>query len=79
MAYQLKNAYRGESSNSNKVSIVWRKIWDLNVPNVVKVFLWRIVGDVLPTKRNMFIRKLTGGDPCPIDEQAEETSSHMLW
>lgn len=76
---QMKKFVMGETSAINLGSTAWNKIWDLQVPNVVKDFMWKVVSEILPTKINLFRSKITNNDLCPICEQHEETSSHILW
>lgn len=56
-----------------------KKIWELNVPDSVKVFIWKALSEVLPTKCNLFKRKIIDNSLYPICEQIEETSCHALW
>jgi hypothetical protein len=44
---------RGESSTAPACTRTWKTIWSLNVPNSVKMFLWRACNDLLPTKVNL--------------------------
>lgn len=51
LVVQKKSKERGESSGSKGGNVVWMKIWDLNVPNGVNVFIWKAVSEALPTKK----------------------------
>ncbi|XP_035545074.1 uncharacterized protein LOC118348177 [Juglans regia] len=42
---------KGETSRGNKAGNGWKIIWGLNVPNVVKHFLWRVALNLLPTNK----------------------------
>jgi hypothetical protein len=52
-AYYLemeRNAEKGgEGSNKSGFSPLWKTIWDLKVPNTMKVFIWRACNNILPT------------------------------
>lgn len=45
---------RGGCSRATQSSKVWKKIWQLRVPRVVKPFLWRACNNSLPTRDNLF-------------------------
>jgi hypothetical protein len=68
----------GGSRCAHKSSI-WTNIWQLNLPNVEKVFLWRTCHEILPTRDNLCIRKIIMDPKCPICEREVETSHHALW
>ncbi|XP_041016197.1 uncharacterized protein LOC121258719 [Juglans microcarpa x Juglans regia] len=57
----------------------WRNIWDLEVPGVVKLFLWKAANNLLPTKKNLFKRKVVQDPSCPICFAEEESVMHALW
>jgi hypothetical protein len=48
----------GDCSNVDKEKDVWQLIWFLKTPNSVKHFLWRACKNILPTKINLFNRKV---------------------
>jgi hypothetical protein len=43
-----------ESSHTSQHKIMWKTIWKMNVPRVVKVFIWRTCHNALATKTNLF-------------------------
>jgi hypothetical protein len=57
----------------------WRDCWNLKVPNVVKMFLWRTFNNLLPTKVNLKKKVVVQSTSCPICESEEETVEHILW
>lgn len=57
----------------------WKEVWNLNVPSVVKTFLWKVLNDCLPTRVNLTKRRVMENPKCPICEREEETISHTLW
>lgn len=46
---------------------------------VVKVFLWKVGNDLLPTKKNMFQRKIVEDPSYPIYQEEVESVMHALW
>ncbi|KAF5444913.1 hypothetical protein F2P56_034005 [Juglans regia] len=79
VAMELKRQLGGEPSAEKGSDMVWKNMWKLNIPNYIKVFLWRALTNCLPTKDNLLRRKLVDSGMCPICEQVEETSGHVLW
>lgn len=45
------------------------------VPNAVKMFVWRVCNDLLPTKENI----LKKDSLCPIYSLEGESVEHILW
>ncbi|XP_062152012.1 uncharacterized protein LOC133860414 [Alnus glutinosa] len=76
---ELQERDRGQSSTVKKESEVWRSLWNLSVPNPVKIFMWRACSNILPTKQNLFKRQVVEDDRCPWCRQEEETIVHALW
>lgn len=48
-----KNMMAGEGSNQARSNGVWKNLWNLQVPNSTKVFLWRACNNIIPTKDNL--------------------------
>ncbi|XP_035546588.1 uncharacterized protein LOC118348634 [Juglans regia] len=82
-AYHLemerKQAIRGENSRHEERVKGWDSIWELDVPRKVKLFLWKATNDFLATKKNLFLKKITGNPLCPICKLDEETIMHVVW
>ena len=45
-------------------SLVWAKLWKLQIPNKIKLFGWRACLDILPTRVNLARRKILEDDKC---------------
>jgi hypothetical protein len=58
---------------------VWKELWKLEVPPAVKNFWWRVCQNVLPTKDNLFSKKITPDPLCPICLKEPKTLYHILW
>jgi hypothetical protein len=69
----------GESSGSDQIGIFWRSLWKMKIPHAVKVFVWRACSNALPTKANLFRRKITEDPLCPMCSGQTETTGHILW
>ncbi|KAL6130570.1 hypothetical protein ACLB2K_068949 [Fragaria x ananassa] len=68
----------GEKATSNSKS-VWSIIWDLMVPNKVKLFLWRACHAFLPCAERLFKRKVCPSEMCGRCGGASESVIHSLW
>jgi hypothetical protein len=82
-AYFLKNDKKsvltGEGSHSSDHGSTWKEIWSLQVPNSVKMFLWRACKDILPTKENLFKRKVLKDAICMFCSQEVESTMLENW
>jgi hypothetical protein len=79
MALQRKSQGLGECSNANKEKKVWNNIWRLQASAVVRNFAWKVAHDLLPTKRNLYKKKIVLDPLCPICLQENEDTVHILW
>jgi ribonuclease HI len=79
LAKELQDAMSGESSMSSSVSEIWRIMWQLQIPNAVKMFLWKACHNLLPTKDNLLKRGVVQESLCPICGLETESITHILW
>ena len=75
----LTNPNWAEHSMTREHSLVWNKIWSLNVPSKVRTFLWRACSNYLPTRDNLHWRRVSVESHCKICHHSSETVSHILW
>ena len=54
-------------------------MWNLKIPNKIKVFGWRACADILPTRVNLVRRRVLTDDKCPICLRELENIIHVLW
>ena len=47
------NSFVGSSNLDNQRKF-WRGLWQLRVPNKIKMFVWRAYNDALPTMDNLY-------------------------
>jgi hypothetical protein len=87
--YSVRSTYHlGLESRSNELGSYsmpvtanpfWKLLWKLNVPRVVHLFLWRGCNNIVPTKENLYHRKVVSEPFCPQCGVEVETSGHFLW
>lgn len=68
----------GDRSYSKNFKVGWKMIWKLNVPSVVKVFIWKAANEVILTKSNLYKKKVIDNALCPICEQVKVLTGHVL-
>ena len=81
--YSVKSAYHllmeakqrneaGESSNTSRERDLWKGIWEASVPQKIKLFIWKACKGILPTKLNLFRKKVSNSFTCEFcDEEPE--------
>lgn len=57
----------------------WDKVWKLDVPPKVRIFLWRVLREVLPCKSSLLRRHVELDPTCPVCATAEESAFHVLY
>jgi len=82
-AYHLEMERRdrevGGASSMYSAAHVWRRLWSLNLPRHILLFLWRACNEILPTKNNLYKRKVVTDQLCPMCGSEAEFVSHALW
>ncbi|KAA3454404.1 reverse transcriptase [Gossypium australe] len=56
----------------------YNKIWRLDIPTKVKIFIWKVAWNYLATKVNMMARRLATNSMCPRCGGGEETMNHLF-
>ncbi|XP_059436328.1 uncharacterized protein LOC132169286 [Corylus avellana] len=79
LAQTIGDNRRGSTSAARCGGTIWKKIWSIKGPRVMQFFLWKACQYTLPTKGNIFRRRITSDPLCPLCEQMEETVGHILW
>ena len=78
LAGQGRNLLPSSSSIGGN-NLVWKSIWNLQVPHKVKHLLWRAANEALPTLYNLWRRKVVTSIYCPFCKSDEEDTVHALW
>jgi hypothetical protein len=68
------------SGSDNKCQFEWYKIWQLKVPNKVKIFMWSFAHNSLPTRTNLVRHGIDDIDTrCPICKRFDEDNGHLFF
>jgi len=79
MENQRREEEKGESSNKGEERKFWKFILALDVPGVLKNFLWKVSLNIIPTKANPHGQNIALDLICPICLLETETMGHILW
>ncbi|KAL0409532.1 UNVERIFIED_CONTAM: putative ribonuclease H protein [Sesamum radiatum] len=75
IATEHRSALGGQCSTSFGS---WKFIWYTKVPNKVKVFLWRLCKEAIPTSYNLLRRRCAVEKACLTCSDDTENSKHVL-
>ncbi|CAN0925333.1 hypothetical protein LINGRAHAP2_LOCUS34697 [Linum grandiflorum] len=87
--YSIKSGYHmeikrtevvndGGAGSTPEETACWEKIWKLNIPGKLKVFVWKISHNILLVGVNICKRVSQVGDECP-NCRLQETIKHYSW
>ncbi|KAF5477145.1 hypothetical protein F2P56_003817 [Juglans regia] len=76
---ELQDLNKGQTSYRAKNLKDWTGFWKLQIPNVTKVFIWKACLESLPTRLNLYKKKIVDSPLCPICSREEESVTHILW
>jgi len=79
VAIRLKQGVEAEHSRAGEEGKLWKLIWELNVPPKIRNFMWRAVSNILPTRDNMYRRRVVVESTYEFCHQHPETEAHLLW
>ena len=58
---------------------LWNKIWALDCPNKVRNLIWRACHNSLPSKCNLFRRRIISEQCCDCCKAENEDTVHVVW
>jgi hypothetical protein len=85
--FSTKSAYRVISSQRTNLSLSplavanWKLLWKLNLNDRLKLFLWKIAWDIVPSKSRLnSIFPIPQADlVCPLCNVEEDSLSHLFF
>ncbi|KAL5781686.1 hypothetical protein ACOSP7_006715 [Xanthoceras sorbifolium] len=75
--YSEKLSLTGSSSSPD--SKWWLALWNLNIPPKIKIFIWRVCHNAIPSLCNLCSRKIVVDPCCSRCGDAPESSAHALF
>ena len=79
-AYKVSRRIQGEdrakSSASSASKKIWQALWNLKIPNKIKVFGCRACTDILSTRANLMRRRVLSDDKYPICLRESKNTIH---
>ena len=79
-AFSVKSTYKANQDTSCGSSIVqWQKIWKIKAHDRIKMLLWRIWSNVLPTKNKLAIRMGTSDPNYVFCGKEPEIATHLFF
>ncbi|GLT91733.1 hypothetical protein SLE2022_096060 [Rubroshorea leprosula] len=78
--YEVACASRGgrDGPSSSVAGFRGRKIWDLQLPEKIKLMIWSACKGILPSKDNLCRRQIPVDNFCPICKLEGETTLHVV-
>lgn len=67
------------ASSSSLNGKLWQKIWRLQAPPKVRVFIWRLCNKALPTCKGLHSRIESISSCCFRCNKEEESEFHAIW
>ena len=79
--FSVKSAYIASNPQFNLLvspMVKWKKLWNLKAPERLKMFLWRLCVNALPTRDNLFKRMNITDTSCMLCNESEENPCHLF-
>ncbi|KAM1949581.1 hypothetical protein ACFX15_009620 [Malus domestica] len=68
----------GASSSNGDGAKVWAKVWNAQVPTKVKICVWRLANELVPTRANLVARHITMDVECVLCGAYGESTIHLM-
>lgn len=76
--FSVSNCYLTNFGGHQTEESFWSKLWKLNIHERLKVFLWRVANDILPTKDIIDKRIIRIDVECSVCGEGRETLNHLF-
>ena len=79
--FSVKSAFRistQQVTSNNLSEALWKKLWNINALERVRMLLWRIVFNALPTKDNLSQRMHIDNPTCVLRGNAPKSTCHLF-
>ena len=82
LGVSLRDHKLGKDASSSTAtkdqSPIWNMIWNLKLPGKVRIFLWRLCHNSLPTRVNIKRKKVELDTRCPMCYRLDEDGGHLF-
>ncbi|KAL9659236.1 hypothetical protein QQ045_018715 [Rhodiola kirilowii] len=75
---QEETNIRGDTSDKSRIRNFWRKVWRIKAQEKVKIFIWRLFNNALPSAMNLFRRGCAVDTKCIRCGYKFETNTHIF-
>lgn len=77
-AYHLQNKKVNLLTRYSEVVSHWKWLWNLNMPPKVRLFLWKLCLNGIPTKSCLIEKGFNTNPACYLCGETEESATHMF-
>lgn len=80
--FSVKSAYKqivNHDTTSPTMEFNWKFLWKLKAPERIKLLLWRVGANALPTRDNLMIRMEVDNPNCLLCNQVLESPIHLFF
>ena len=74
----LDSDIHDETSRGDVRAPLWKRIWQLNIPEKICIFAWHLCMNAIPTMVNLNRRGIQVDVLCPICKKEEEVVEHVI-
>jgi hypothetical protein len=79
-AYRFIYDYMSNDASSSNFPQFWKAIWKLNLNDRLKIFIWKIAWNMLPTRERLSQISISILDPsCPLCKVATDSLQHLFF
>ncbi|EEC79285.1 hypothetical protein OsI_20088 [Oryza sativa Indica Group] len=75
---KCRDASGSSLNTSHADTLQWEKIWNMEVPNKIKMFVWRLAHNSLPVRCNIRRRGMESDNLCPMCNRFDEDCGHLF-
>jgi hypothetical protein len=70
---------RQDGQGSASDNPVWKQVWELAVPNKIRIFMWRSLHGVVPGRSILADKHIKVHPECPVCRRGAEDMRHLLF
>jgi hypothetical protein len=74
----VQSMREGGGSGQSNGNTIWKMIWTIKILNALKMLMWRVCNDLLPTKQNLLQREVVNDASSLICEREARTVKHII-